>query len=67
MIGYKLRRPGNAIWMYCGTTPKQVARCVGDEIDANIGMEPEEMGKIYIEPFHVTQEEIDSMPEFGGW
>ncbi len=66
MTGYKLTRHDSGTWMFCGTTPEEVANCLRAELESD--MEPgNEAAKLTLEPFEFTQDEIDNMPEFPGW
>ena len=67
MIGYKLTRSECSGWMFCGTTPQDVAECLKNEMDMHEGLSLQEIDEITIEAFEVTQEEIDDMKEFQGW
>lgn len=66
-IGYKLSRHDCNGWLFGGTTPKEVAECLQNELDSHEGLSVEECDVITIEAFEITQKEIDDMPEFQGW
>ena len=55
MIGYKLTRS------------EAVAECVKTEIESGEGLSLDELSTLKIEPFEISQQEIDDMPEFPGW
>lgn len=65
LIGYKLSRPNCPGWMFIGTTPQEVGEAIKNEL-LDTGF-PDNEGSIVIEPFEITQKEIDEMPEFQGW
>ena len=66
MIGYKLIRGSSGTWMFAGTTPQEVLNTLKVELEGDFseGGEPD---SFELEPFEITQEEIDSMPDFPGW
>ena len=67
MIAYKLMREDcGGTWMYCGTDVQGVLNVLKTELESDM-MEGNERSTIIIEPFEITQEEIDNMPEFPGW
>ncbi len=67
MTGYKLTRSGPSGWIFCGTTPTEVAYVLKHELDSDEGLPADERCVITLTPFEITQEEIDNMPEFQGW
>lgn len=67
IVAYKLSRPSCGGWMYAGITPEEVAKCVQHEIEMSDGVEPEAEGDLLISPYMTTLEEIDALPDFGGW
>lgn len=67
MVGYKLERSGPSGWMFCGTTPQEVANVLKAEIEADMELPTDERCVITLTPFEITQAEIDAMPEFPGW
>lgn len=67
MIGYKLKRTDCDGWLFLGTKPREVGIVFAEELQSNDGLSPEEIGGYLIEPFVITPEEIENMPEFDGW
>ena len=67
MIGYKMTRVDCSGWMYMGTTPREVADTLFNELEMHEGLTVEECGEIAIVGYETTQEEIDALPEFQGW
>jgi hypothetical protein len=67
LIGYKLSRAMCSGWLFCGTTPEDVARAVQNEIEANNGLSADEIDDMTIEVVEMTQQEINSLGEFQGW
>lgn len=67
IIAYKMSRPDCPGFMHAGVTPEDVAWCLKNEIESQEGLTPDECGQIIIEAYETTQEEIDALPEFGGW
>ena len=68
MIGHKLKREDcGGTWVFCGTTPQEVAVALKNELDSEDGLSVDERSTIILEPFEITQDEIENMPEFEGW
>ena len=69
MIGYRIFRPetGGNQYIFAGTTAADVAEAIQMEIESHEGLSLDECDKIVVEACSITQEEIDSMPEFEGW
>lgn len=67
MIGYWLQRSGCPGKMFVGVTPKEIANCIECELGGEEEQIADARDAITLTPFEVTQEEIDAMPEFGGW
>jgi len=67
LVGFKLKTGYGSGWMFMGVTPDQVAETLKNELEGLTEYELEESGDFTIESFHITQKEIDEMPEFPGW
>lgn len=67
LVGYRLTREDCGGWLFLGTTPQEVANSLRSEIETNEGLPADECSLMRIEPFEITQDEIDKMPEFPGW
>ena len=67
LVGYKVKRTGCPGWIFAGTTPKEVADTIKNEIDSHEGLAADECGLLAIEAYETTQAEIDALPDFEGW
>ncbi|NIL95828.1 MAG: hypothetical protein GTO62_01465 [Planctomycetales bacterium] len=67
MIGYRMTRGCCRGWLFCGTTPADVASAIQNEIESCEGLSADEIDAMRIEAIEITQQEIDAMPEFQGW
>ena len=70
VIGYVIKRKGYGdTWLFAGTTAKDVARTLEEEVDLDIveGFDLSERETFIIEPREFSQEELDNMPDFEGW
>ena len=73
MIGYRIKRPNaGGTWMFAGTSIEEVLETIRPELELNFegnstSLDLSQHEPLLIEPVEITQEEIDSMPEFPGW
>lgn len=70
MIGYRLQRQhqGNR-WLFLGTTPDEIARAIKSELEMDMSSDlpADELEELRIVPVEISQEELDTMPDFEGW
>ena len=67
LVGYKLTRPDCGGWMFAGVTAAEVAETLRLEMEQSDDLSADEFCGIHIEAYETTQDEIDSLPDFGGW
>lgn len=67
LIGYKLTRPNCGGWLFLGTDPAQIGDAIRYELESERDFPIEDREQFTIHPMEITQEEIDTMPEFEGW
>lgn len=69
IVAYKLTRSDCPGSICCGPKASDIVQAIQYEIETDCADDypADERSIITLEPYETTQEEIDALPEFGGW